>query len=61
MVGQTVIPQAPSPLTYTSKQTLKESIRWTSYGTNGHHDEDNKQKQAAVIQQGQRMDLTENH
>jgi hypothetical protein len=59
MVGQTVIPQAPSPLTYTSKADAKGKVYVElAMGPMSMMKQVINETSGYIIQQGQRMDLT---
>lgn len=59
MVGQTVIPQAPSPLTFTSKADVKGKVNVElAMGPMSIMKQVINETSGYIIQQGQRMDLT---
>ena len=59
MVGQTVIPQAPSPLTYTSKADTKGKVYVElAMGPMSMMKQVINETSGYIVQQGQRMDLT---
>jgi zinc protease len=59
MVGSTVIPQAPSPLTYTSKADVKGKVSVElAMGPMSIMKQVINETSGYIIQQGQRMDLT---
>ncbi|MDG2432033.1 pitrilysin family protein [Flavobacterium sp.] len=59
MVGQTVIPQAPAPLTYTSKADAKGKVFVElAMGPNSMMKQVINETSGYIVQQGQRMDIT---
>lgn len=59
MVGQTVIPQAPSPLTYSSKADVKGKVTVElAMGPMSIMKQVINETSGYIVQQGQRMDLT---
>ena len=59
MVGQTVIPQAPAPLTYTSKADAKGKIFVElAMGPNSMMKQVINETSGYIVQQGQRIDIT---